>query len=309
MRIDQRYSGASVTVPTNGNYTVDRYACLASLTSKYSIQQNAGAIAPPSGYSNYVGATSLSAYAITSTDYFGIEQRIEGLNISDLGWGGVGASSVTLSFWVRSSLTGTFGGAINNAVNRSYPFAYTISNANTWEQKAITIPGDATGTWLTTNGIGLRVILSFGAGSTFAGSAGAWVAGNLVSATGATSVVGTNGATFYVTGVQLETGTVATPFERRSYGQELALCQRYYEVGEGYVGGYAQAAGSGVYHYIPWKATKRAVPTLGYSVGGVVNASVFDIRNASVHGGLWYSTGTGAGQIAWNGAWTAAIEL
>ena len=227
MRIDQRNGGASIT-PTDGAYTLDRWVSYNTQTSKYTVQQNAGSVTPPSGFSNYFGVTSSSAYSVTASDTFSIVQNIEGLNTSDLAWGSASALAVTLSFWVRSSLTGTFGGAIgNSALNRSYPFTYTISAANTWEQKTVTISGDTSGTWLTNNGIGLRVWFSLGAGSTYLGTAGAWAATDRRGATGQTSVVGTNGATWYVTGVQLEPGTVATPFERRDYGRELILCQRY----------------------------------------------------------------------------------
>jgi hypothetical protein len=139
---------------------------------------------------------------------------------------------VTLSFWVRSSLTGTFGGSFrNSASNRSYPISYTISSANTWEQKSVTVAGDTSGTWLTTNGIGILLFLSLGSGSTYSGTSGSWSGSTYTSATGATSVVGTNGATFYITGVQLEKGSTATSFDYRPYGTELALCQRYYEIG------------------------------------------------------------------------------
>jgi len=131
---------------------------------------------------------------------------------------------------VRSSLTGTFGGALaNNGGTRTYPFTYTISVANTWEQKSVTIAGDTSGTWLTTNGVGLTLQIGLGVGSTYSGTAGSWAATNYLSATGATSVVGTNGATFYITGVQLEVGSTATSFDYRPYGTELALCQRYHE--------------------------------------------------------------------------------
>ena len=230
MVIDQRNAGASVT-PTNGQYLVDRWeAITGGVASKYSVQQNAGAVTLPVGFTNYLGVTSLSAYSVTSTDRFNIAQPIEGYNFADLAWGTASASTVTLSFKVYSSLTGTFGGSLqNNAQNRSYPFIYSIPVANTWTTISITITGDTTGTWLTTNSIGVSVYFSLGSGSTYQGTAGAWAGADYRSATGAVSVVGTSGATFYITGVQLEKGSVATSFDQRAYSQELAMCQRYYQ--------------------------------------------------------------------------------
>jgi len=227
MRIDQRNAGASVTPSAPNQYTLDRWKADISVSSKYSAQQSSTV---PTGFVNSLLITSLSAYTVGSAERFCMTQNIEGLNVPDLGWGSASAKTVTLSFWVRSSLTGTFGGAISNsAQNRSYPFSYSISAANTWEQKTVTIAGDTSGTWLTTSGIGLRVIWGLGVGSTLSTTAGAWAAGEYYSATGATSVVGTNGATWYITGVQLEVGSVATEFERRPYGTELALCMRYFQ--------------------------------------------------------------------------------
>jgi len=226
MVIDQRNAGASVS--GNNNYTLDRWQALVSASGKYTVQQDAGAVTPPAGFTDYLGVTSSSAYSVSSSDYFTINQRIEGFNCADLNWGSANAQTVTLSFVVRSSLTGTFGGSLrNSASNRSYPFSYAVSSANTWEYKTITIAGDTSGTWLVTNGVGIDLNFSLGAGTAFSGTAGAWNGNNNFSATGATSVVGTNGATFYITGVQLERGTSATPFEYRDYGRELMLCQRY----------------------------------------------------------------------------------
>jgi hypothetical protein len=226
MMIDQRNAGAS---GTSGGYTVDRWSYNAAQASKITWQQNAGSVTPPAGFINYLGATSSSAYSVGSSEYFGFEQNIEGLNLSDLGWGTANAATVTLSFWVRSSLTGTFGGVIqNNDNDRTYPFSYTISSANTWEQKTVTIAGDTTGTWLTTNGTGLKLRMSLGTGSSLLTTAGAWVAGNYRGVTGQTNVLGTNGATFYITGVQLERGSTASSFEYRPYGTELGLCYRYF---------------------------------------------------------------------------------
>jgi hypothetical protein len=228
MRIDQRNAGASVT-PTTGQYSLDRWLVGMSQTSKFSVQQNAASVTPPTGFTNYLGITSLSSYSILATDFFQFIQKIEGFNTADLAWGTANAKTITLSFWARSSLTGTFGGSIRNSNDTySYCYDYTISSANTWEYKTITIAGATSGTWLTNNGVGIEVRFSFGMGSTYTGTAGSWGASSAYAPTGATSVVGTNGATFYITGVQLEQNTSATPFERRLYGQELINCQRYF---------------------------------------------------------------------------------
>lgn len=265
MTIDQRNAGALIN-PAIANYTVDRWQYYQSQTSKGSMGQNAGAITPPTGFTNYLGFTSSSAYSITATDQFFIRQKIEGFNISDLGWGTVNAKTVTLSFWVYSSLTGTFGGALQNSgSDRNYPFTYTISSANTWEQKTVTIAGDTTGTWLTDNGRGISLVFSLGTGSTYSETAGAWSSSSFVtSATGATSVVGTNGATFYITGVQLEVGDTATSFDNRSIGQELSLCQRYFEKLNGIV--YGSYIGSFGASYSTWffSTEKRTAPTMNF---------------------------------------------
>ena len=274
MRIDQRNGGAAVT-PADGAYTLDRWRAGASAASKFSVQQSAVA---PAGFTNSMLVTSLSAFSVSTGDNFEMFQYVEGFNVADLGWGTADAQTITVSFRVRSSLTGTFGGAINNsAFNRSYPFSYTISAANTWETKAIAIPGDTSGTWLTNSGIGLILCICLGAGSSRSGTAGAWAAGWAASATGATSVVGTNGATFYITGVQLEAGTVATPFERRSYGQELSLCQRYCTSlanGNTCSIGIGQAFSSSVAGAtVRFPVTMRAAPTLVVSSGGHFGAT------------------------------------
>jgi hypothetical protein len=221
--IDQRGSAGT---PVQTGYATDRWAMVAVVGGKISLGQSSVA---PSGFTNSLLTTSLSSYTLTANDTYGFQQPIEGFNIADLGWGTALAQSVTISFWVRSSLTGSFGGAvINSASNRSYTFNYTINSANTFEYKTVTILGDTTGTWLTNNGIGIA--LRFGVGSTgiYTQAAGSWGTANAVQPAGNVSLVGTNGATFYITGVQLERGTQATSFEYRQYGTELALCQRYF---------------------------------------------------------------------------------
>ena len=325
--IDQRNAGASVT-PTTDAYTLDRWKAQSSQSSKFSVQQNAGSVTPPAGFTNYLGVTSLSAYSVGSGDYFAIDQRIEGYNMADLNWGSANAKTVTLSFWVRSSLTGTFGGCFtNNAFNRSYPFTYTISSANTWEQKSVTITGDTAGTWLTTNGLGMYVQFGLGVGSTYSGTAGSWAASGYTSATGATSVVGTSGATFYITGVQLEAGTTASPFEYRQYGTELALCQRYCWVYSG--NSYAYARGpvlnvgtTSTIWYTQYPTTMRAAPSLtannitsstiefsNYTNGSAPTYSSAIFNESSIWGGCvtLQTTGStftagGVGNWRWTGA-------
>ena len=308
MVIDQRNAGASVT-PSDTAYTLDRWNAGLTQASKFSVQQSSTA---PTGFSSSLLVTSLSAYSVVSGDLFRIGQYIEGFNFADLGWGTASAQSITLSFQVRSSLTGTFSGAIaNSAFNRSYPFTYTIGAANTWETKTVTIAGDTTGTWIgSTNGIGARVNFSLGAGSTYSGTAGAWAASTLIAATGATSVVGTNGATFYLTGVQLEVGSTATSFEYRPYGTELMLCQRYYEAIGGSFGGNAYsttyfmgAAG--------FRVSKRAAPTLAFitttptiyqaGLGNVTAGTAINAASTANVDGFYMAVGGFAGLTAQDG--------
>jgi hypothetical protein len=274
MVIDQRNAGASITNSgANNQFPVDRFGIWGQVASKYTAQQNAGSVTPPAGFTNYLGITSSSAYTpLGANDLYMVAQQIEGFNTADLNWGTANAKTVTLSFWVRSSgLTypATFGGSLqNSAVNRSYPFAYTISAANTWEQKSITIPGDISGTWVgATNGIGIRVWFALGVGTNYSGTAGAvagWAGADYRSVTSATNVLATNGATFYITGVQLEVGSTATSFDYRPYTTELQLCQRYYwQISNDtytYIAGKQQGSDT-VYFGIQAPVSMRATPT------------------------------------------------
>jgi hypothetical protein len=270
MVIDQRNAGAAVIATGTNNFPVDRFGLGYTQNSKFTAQQTPSATETgyatrvAAGFTNYLAATSSSAYSVLTGDTFLLNQTIEGLNCSDLAWGTANAKTITLSFLAYSSLTGTFGGSLlNSAANRSYPFSYSIPTANTWTQISITIAGDTSGTWLTTNGIGINVRFGLGSGSTFSGTSGAWTAGNIVQPTSTVSVVGTNGATFYITGVQLEKGSTATSFDFRSYGTELALCQRYLPAFNGnglYFSGQAVTT-TGTYAQINFPVTTRVAPT------------------------------------------------
>jgi hypothetical protein len=227
MMIDQRNSGNTIS---GSGYSVDRWIVGVDTDGTYTVKQDSSANTV-AGFTNSLKFTTTSADAsLSAAQYATVGQYIEGVNIYDLAWGTASAKAITLSFWVRSSLTGSFGGSIaNNAVDRSYPFSYTIVAANTWEQKFITIPGDQSGTWLTTNSVGLRLWFTLGNGSTYSGTANTWAGAQYFGPTGSTSVIGTLNATWYLTGVQLEEGSQATPFEFRPYSKELMMCQRYYQ--------------------------------------------------------------------------------
>ena len=303
MVIDQRNNGASVTVNNAATlqYSVDRfYGYGQSSDGVFTLQRDTD-VPSGQGFTNSLKATVTTADAsIGATQLYQVGQRIEGFNVADLGLGTAAAASITFSFWVRSSLTGTFGGALQNGgQNRSYPFSYSISAANTWEKKTITLTGDTSGTWLTTNGTGLELIWGLGVGSTFLGTANAWAGSYLSGVTGQTQVIATSGATFYITGVQLEAGSVATPFERRPYGTELALCMRYCEVirPSGAVTfaqlavGQCEASTSGTVGYF-YQVPKRSAPTVTYDT-----ASKYAV------------TGSGGGSVALTSISTARADV
>ena len=306
MTIDQRNNGAAVTVNDTGIYTLDRWAGVDLTDGVLSFQQITDA---PVGFTNSLKVTVTTADTnLGINQWAAVRQQIEGFNVADLGFGTANAKTITASFWVKSSLTGTFGGSFQNgAQDRGYPFSYTILSANTWEYKTVTIDGDTTGTWLTNNGVGLRIHFSLGSNSANAGTAGAWANGALYTVTGATSVVGTNGATFYITGVQLEAGSVATPFENRPIGTELALCQRYcpayiYSSSAsametiGFVRGGSIASAGGCQFYFP--VTTR-VPATGiqvtgtYQVSGTTFTTLLFSNSSTQIGGIQLTGGSG----------------
>lgn len=273
MVADQRNGGASVTTGSGNNYVTDRWAVFTSAASKLSSQQNQGSVTPPSGFANYLGVTSLSSYSVSASDMFALRQYIEGYNWSDFSYGTANAKSATLSFWVYSSLIGTFGGSFNNyAGTRAYPFSYNIPIANTWTQISITIPGDTGGTWVGASSAGaFFVSFGLGTGSSGTATAGSWQSGYYAQPTGSVSIVGSSGATFYITGVQIEPGTFATPFEREIYTTTLDKCCRYYVGAQdyyftaGYDPNYTSINSGGV----EWDYQMRAVPTVTILAGGM----------------------------------------
>jgi len=270
MRIDQRNNGASGTAIST--YTIDRWYYAASQASKGTWTRQPSAAAGALGFPYTLGFTSSSAYASLAADVFVFRQPIEADMVSDFAWGTASAQPVTLSFWVLSSLTGTFSGSLGGAATRSYPFTFSIPAASAWTKIIITIPGDTTGAWvLSGNAAGATLMFDLGNGSNFRGPANTWASVDYRGATGSVSVVGTNGANFSVTGVKLEVGSVATPFPRQSLAKSLADCQRYYATGNVIFSGNVTSA-SGYYAAGSLPVPMRATPTLAGTVsGGVVS--------------------------------------
>jgi hypothetical protein len=320
MVIDQRNAGASVTVNVSSRvYGIDRWFGFGEATDGvFTIQQDT---VVPVGFNNSLKVTTTTADAsVGASQFYLLGQSIEGFNFADLGWGTANAKTVTLSFWVRSSLTGQFGGSLmNGANNRSYPYTYTINAANTFEYKTVTIAGDTSGTWVgATNGIGANVWFDLGCGSSNIGTAGAWSGSSFYGATGDTKLISTLSATFYITGVQLEVGSTATSFDYRPYGTELALCQRYFQQitgasgGSGYYGiGTGTVINSTTADILaPLPVTMRAVPTTSFS--GTVylydasgNPAITSISNTyggqtNIYMGI---TGSGGGLTAGRGVY------
>jgi hypothetical protein len=294
MVIDQRNAGASVSNSAGVNtYFVDRWNMFGASASKMTGQRSTTA---PAGFINSALITSSAATTPGAGDAYGVRQIVEGLNIADLGWGTANAQAVTLSFWVRSSITGTYAISLFNADGsspfRTYVATYSISAANTFEYKTITIPGDTSGTWLTTNGQGIQCWWDLGSGSNFNATAGAWNSSLLVRTSGSANWIGTNGATFYITGVQLERGSNATSFEFRDYGRELQMCQRYYQLNTA-SNGYATTTTGGTMA-INGAVVQRSAPTLAVVSGtGALIDYGTALRNLTSFGSASSSTSNG----------------
>lgn len=313
MTLNQR--GSSTT--SNG-YALDRWLITAIAGSKMTVSQSSDA---PTGFSNSMLITSSAATTIASGDYYNIGQRIEGFNTADLMFGTANAKTVTVSFWAKSSLTGTFGGSLqNSAQNRSYPFTYTISSANTWEYKTATIAGDTTGTWIgATNGIGMQVLFGLGTGSTYQSSAGAWAGGYLFP-TSAVNLLATNAATLQITGVQLEVGSSATGFEYVNYQTLLANCYRYFQyinlpnsTADSYFANFLAYSSTDVRTILRYPVPMRAAPSITFA--GTINVfnsvrgqglSGFNYDLSGPNSTLIYNNFTATGYTAGNAYLSAA---
>ena len=307
MRIDQR--GAVVT--TDGAYTVDRWQ-LGFVTS--GAVQSAQSGDAPTGFGNSLLFDVTTAdTSIAAGEYGVLTQYIEGLTTSDLAWGTASAQTVTLSFWVKSTTTGTYCVSFRNSGNsRSYVATYSVASANTWEYKTITVSGDTSGTWLGTNAVGIAIAFCFAVGSTFQTTAGAWQASNFLATSAQTNLLASTANEIRITGVQLEPGTVATPFERRPIGTELALCQRYFQV----LTSLRLTGNTTVGSELAWPITytaMRANPTgtsTNFTLNNVASAAQpFPTNMTAASGGLRIISGGGGVTSAIDGVLTLEAEL
>jgi len=294
MVIDQRNAGAAVT---GSGFAVDRFQTVATSITSLAVSSQQVSDAPSnSGFNfSYKYTVTTAATAYSSGGRTGVLHRVEGNNTADFMFGIANAKAITLSFWVKSSISGTYSvGILNNDSTRAYPATYQIASANTWEYKTITIPGETSGTWLTDNGRGIQIEFCLGADASRLGTANAWNSAFVTGSTGTTLLSDTLNATWQITGVQLEAGSVATPFERRPYGTELALAQRYYQAAS------IQMSASSDTWYSVWyyKVSMRATPTLA---GG---GSGFTTSFNSSENFIGYQTTRTTGQ-----ALTASAEL
>jgi hypothetical protein len=311
MSLDQRNAGVEVS-PAPSGYGLDRWATFKGGAGTWKLQQSTDA---PAGFKNSALLTVTSASTPSGNDYYILLQHVEGNNVVDLSFGSASAKTVTLSFWVKSSVTGTFGGSLrNSAADRSYPFTYSVSSAGVWEQKSVSVVGDTIGTWLTTNGRGLSLGFSLGGAGTELGTAGAWAATNNTGATGQTNWIATAAATFQITGVQLEVGDTATPFEHRSYAQELALCMRYYQKDTTYVQGY-QATPFDLTVMYRHPVDMRASPTSAWLGDPSIQVNVNNAFLSAVPSGdgakqtrIYYDP-TATGSMEYNRAFSLDAEL
>jgi hypothetical protein len=307
MRICQRAGSGNAA-----GYMVDRWRIAMSQPGKLSWNTAPSAAMAPNGFPTVITLNSLSAYSPAATDSFCFFQPIEADMISDFAFGTANAQPITLSFWVMASVAGTYSGALGNSPNnRCYPFTFTLAAATTWQKFVITVPGDTSGTWtMSGNGGGMFVTFDLGSGPSLRAPAGSWQSVSVNGATGAAGVVTTNGALMQFTGVKLEVGSIATPYNRQSLAKSLADCQRYYSVGSLVVGGYTTAGGSIITTGF-YPVAMRAAPTITPSYVSMINVTAGNLTVNNVSPTSFYNTGGGSavGYTQWQNNWTANAEL
>lgn len=269
MDIAQR--GTSFVSPT-ATYTLDRWLANYSGAMNITITQDSNVPSNNEFQNSLKVAVTTADTSIGSTDIAYIQQKIEGYNVRDL----IG-QTLTVSFWVKSTITGTYCvGFANSTSDRSYVTTYTINTANTWEYKTITLPSGliTAGTWNWTNGVGLQVTFALAVGANYQTTANAWQTGNYIGTSAQVNAVSSTSNVFAITGVQLEKGAVATAYEHRAIGMEAELCQRYFQKTPSNnvsLQGYGSASGANTYAEIGLNVLMRATPTVGAVFSSGVN--------------------------------------
>ena len=294
MAISQR--GTSFSAP-NPAYTTDRwnYICWNGNTT---VAQSTTA---PSGFSHSLSQTVSSGGTPSSGQWQGVGQVIEAFNVTDLGWGTATAQTVTLSFWVRSSVTGTYNVSLSNingvqnlASTSTYHYitTYVINAANTWEYKTVTIAGPTGGSWNTYGtGNGISIWFDLGSGTNYnSSSPNTWESGTTFRTSSAASqVAGVTGSTWYLTGVQLEKGSTATPFDWRPVGTEMVLCQRYYQapcgtstssIGQGGIATFYAVSVSEAFSTLQFPVAMRVAPTVTFYNSGGTSGGAHGLASA-----------------------------
>lgn len=310
MRIDQRYSGTAQTVTSTLSYVLDRWACISGTSGSVGLGF-ARSTTAPANFTNSATMYTNTPGVQSSLNKCAFSQQIEGLNVSDLNWGTANAQTVTISFWARSSTTGTQAVSVANATTaatRSYVATFTIIASNTWEYKTVTIPGDTSGTWAKDNTAGLVLRFDYGSGTLFESTSGSWISADAYRTSACVNLSNTASGNIFVTGVQLEVGSVATPFEHRSYGQELALCQRYYQIGTAQFSAYGSAS-NGLSYFVPLQVQMRAVPTYVPVFDYTLNCSSGLVHSASPVGAVHQVTATTTSHTAFSEQYSASAEL
>lgn len=302
MEISQR--GLSFINPADGSYTLDRWAISKSTSAQFNVGLANGSATSALPENLRLTVTTGDA-SVAATDVVAIEQRIEGFNIRDLT-----GRTFTLSFWVKSPKTGTHCVSFKNRVSdRSYVATYTVNSFNTWEYKTITVTGGliTAGTWDYGNLIGVAVCFTLMAGSNYQTTAGAWQTGNFFGTAAQVNCIDQAGNQFELVGVQLEVGAVATPFERRFYGDELALCQRYYYTT--YHSAYVSIASGTSVAMFYYPRTMRAAPSASWSASYTNNVSSFTVGILDYRTARSVTSSGAAGAAEWTGEVTFNAEL
>ena len=279
MTIDQRNAGAAVTVTGTTKFAADRFGLVRDTGAATCTGQQSSTVPNGEFTKSLLWTTTTGATAGVDDDCI-IRQYVEGFNFANLGFGTATAQNFTLSFWVRSSVTGTYGVSFaNSAADRCYMATYSITVANTWEFKTITVVGDTTGTWVPDAGLGLRIFWDMGSGTSRSiAASSAWGSSYGTGLTGGVKIAANTGATFYITGVQLEAGSTASSFAHENYSDTLQKCLRFYEQiakdgnNETLIGnGFGYANGTLVFQYYKYNVQKRVIPTLSYTGAAVSN--------------------------------------